>query len=784
MTNFEQALQHGQALQQAGKSRAAQVFLQGALERWEEVRAGGGVRGGDRTFLAIGADLRSTLGLALADLGAVEEALEAFSAANSHGLAVKFLVGHSQTEDRLLSYLQDAGVAALMELTPLLRRRFSARDYAGAFRIAQRLPFYSGAPHTTLLRAQNPFGKLDLVRALFACVQTRGEGSIATLDSFLVHLKDRDSMDTFAGIPVPGRFQKQSRVEFEKVVASLYGSWEATLASYRQRTATEGYLQNLHGDGKAGPAPAPKAAPPEPSGSPSLLSTILESRTNRTGIQGIFSRLAEDGDLRVAREDLLHLPPAQQLQKPYSDRALDAIDILARELDSVLARTFFVDTRLMLLQCLGRDLTATDLVRMAWPVNPTQSQEAAWQLTAERRIELFSDRGRRRILDIFANPSQRSRVMTRLAQVACQSVLGLVTRETIGQLETRFSLANARELRVRGCGNHDPLPWVQSLLTRDINEECRVREGIPLEGEGWVNQGTMVALLRRLFAPHEVLTEASPKGLGAQRFDAFIPDLRLAVEYQGEQHYLPIRHWGGEEGLLKRKAADSLKLENSCQVGIRVEYIHYFENLQSRCVEIANQALRPAIPFKLANESGAPAVENGRPIDRRVTGIARQLVSLPTWRATLKEDPTLGSELERRQALAVAEAIATGVRDPERLALECPALRLNEPYKEFAARVARVVESRNARLRRPPPDPGSDPEGLLMEYFRQYPEPAIKALVEAGCAPDVGLQLLMLNRDCHLDFRAAFELYGPGQGILLIDLHRLLGRIQAMLPLA
>ena len=47
--------------------------------------------------------------------------------------------------------------------------------------------------------------------------------------------------------------------------------------------------------------------------------------------------------------------------------------------------------------------------------------------------------------------------------------------------------------------------------------------------------------------------------LGLQSFDIFIPDLNIAIEYQGLQHYEPVDIFDGEEGLKKRKELDNKK---------------------------------------------------------------------------------------------------------------------------------------------------------------------------------------------------------------------------------
>lgn len=50
---------------------------------------------------------------------------------------------------------------------------------------------------------------------------------------------------------------------------------------------------------------------------------------------------------------------------------------------------------------------------------------------------------------------------------------------------------------------------------------------------------------------------------GKLRFDFYLPQYNIALEYQGEQHYKNIEHWDGQEGLQTRQIHDQLK-RNYC----------------------------------------------------------------------------------------------------------------------------------------------------------------------------------------------------------------------------
>lgn len=127
------------------------------------------------------------------------------------------------------------------------------------------------------------------------------------------------------------------------------------------------------------------------------------------------------------------------------------------------------------------------------------------------------------------------------------------------------------------------------LMGKDPREgENLVRKfvGVPPVGEGWISQQEVFVTLQKAFAPLKVLAEASPPFLGGLRYDIYIPELHLAVEYQGIQHFKPVERFGGEKGLRAIKERDMQKAKLSALNGIKIEYIRYDDNIQKRCHEI------------------------------------------------------------------------------------------------------------------------------------------------------------------------------------------------------
>ena len=78
----------------------------------------------------------------------------------------------------------------------------------------------------------------------------------------------------------------------------------------------------------------------------------------------------------------------------------------------------------------------------------------------------------------------------------------------------------------------------------------------------------------------EYVEKKSFDWLGRQHLDFYLPNHNIAIECQGEQHFISKEHFGGEIGLSSRKKLDKKKYDLCCENGIKVVY--YTDNLKRR----------------------------------------------------------------------------------------------------------------------------------------------------------------------------------------------------------
>lgn len=93
----------------------------------------------------------------------------------------------------------------------------------------------------------------------------------------------------------------------------------------------------------------------------------------------------------------------------------------------------------------------------------------------------------------------------------------------------------------------------------------------------WTKESNLFILIKEIYK--DALYQYSPNWLSPQSLDIYIPSLDLAIEYQGEQHYLAFEHLDGQNGLSMRKENDKIKRGRCRSHGVRLLEWHYKEEI-------------------------------------------------------------------------------------------------------------------------------------------------------------------------------------------------------------
>lgn len=72
------------------------------------------------------------------------------------------------------------------------------------------------------------------------------------------------------------------------------------------------------------------------------------------------------------------------------------------------------------------------------------------------------------------------------------------------------------------------------------------------------------------------------KWLGRQTYDIYLPSKKIAIEYQGEQHFGPISHFGGIDGYKRQQKLDKLKIEKSKKNNVVLLYFTYNKKMPKK----------------------------------------------------------------------------------------------------------------------------------------------------------------------------------------------------------
>lgn len=124
------------------------------------------------------------------------------------------------------------------------------------------------------------------------------------------------------------------------------------------------------------------------------------------------------------------------------------------------------------------------------------------------------------------------------------------------------------------------------LLTRESEDMLRDKRGLPRIGEGWVSETDLFYQIKAAFPQYDVIQHARPEWLSPQHLDVFVPEISVAIEYQGVQHDQPVAFFGGKRGFEASKKRDARKRKLCKANGVRLICVRSGYRLQDLLEDI------------------------------------------------------------------------------------------------------------------------------------------------------------------------------------------------------
>jgi len=132
----------------------------------------------------------------------------------------------------------------------------------------------------------------------------------------------------------------------------------------------------------------------------------------------------------------------------------------------------------------------------------------------------------------------------------------------------------------------------KTAVRRFIEDALRAEfKYTPLVGK-WKSEQHLFELVKKLLPKTKIKRNFRSKTLEHLEMDIWLPEFGIGIEYQGIQHYEPVKHWGGFRGLEKVQERDARKKELAQANDITLIYFHHYEVLSA---ELVYKKLKPYI---------------------------------------------------------------------------------------------------------------------------------------------------------------------------------------------
>lgn len=126
---------------------------------------------------------------------------------------------------------------------------------------------------------------------------------------------------------------------------------------------------------------------------------------------------------------------------------------------------------------------------------------------------------------------------------------------------------------------------------RSFENQLRKEKGFDEVGS-YYREKLLFDRLKEDFPELTIISQYSPAWLSPQRFDIFIKECNLAVEYNGAQHYVAVDFFGGEEGLKNTRSLDKEKKGKCRENDILMMVIRYDRDFDKSYKRLKNKIMK------------------------------------------------------------------------------------------------------------------------------------------------------------------------------------------------
>jgi hypothetical protein len=126
----------------------------------------------------------------------------------------------------------------------------------------------------------------------------------------------------------------------------------------------------------------------------------------------------------------------------------------------------------------------------------------------------------------------------------------------------------------------EALAWLRARWSREIGTSR------------WITENQLFQILRRRLKGVEIIQHARPTWLEPQHLDVWIPEVGIAVEYMGQQHFEPLEFFGGEPAFNEVTARDRKKAELCRENRVELIRVRFDEDMVTRSREIIDRVSR------------------------------------------------------------------------------------------------------------------------------------------------------------------------------------------------